>query len=116
LGDNVRDMTRVIICDTCAAVGESAQGEAFAQVLRSRVGEGVRVETTSCMNQCDTPVSLALRKEGKDVYLFHSLDPTRDLEDTLALIELYRNAEGGTIEDARPAGRLRHCLAGRVPR
>ncbi len=116
MGEDVRDMTRVIICDTCAAAGESAQGEAFAQVLRGRVGAGVRVETTSCMNQCAAPVSLALRAEGKDMYLFHSLDPKQDLDDTLALIELYRMAEGGTIEDARPAGRLRHCLSGRIPR
>ena len=107
---------RVIICDTCAAPGEAPQGEAFAQALRSLVAEGVRVETTSCMNQCDRPVSLALRQEGKDIYLFHSLDPVRDLGDALALIKLYAEAEGGTITDARPAGRLRHCLTGRVPR
>ncbi|OJI93937.1 putative metal-binding protein [Planktotalea frisia] len=116
MDDEWREVTRVIICDTCAVAGEAPQGEAFAQALRGRVGEGVCVETTSCMNQCDTPVSLALRSEGKDVYLFHSVDPARDLDDTLALIELYRTAEGGTIEDARPAGRLRHCLSGRVPK
>ena len=107
---------RVIICDTCAAPGQAPQGEAFAQVLRDHVADTVQVETTSCMNQCARPISLALREEGKDVYLFHSIDPSQDLEDTLALIELYTKAEGGTIEDARPAGRLRHCLSGRVPR
>lgn len=107
---------RVIICDTCAAPGESPQGEAFAKALRNLVPDGVSVETTSCMNQCDRPVSLALRGEGKDIYLFHSVDPARDLDDTLALIRLYAEAEGGTITDARPAGRLRHCLTGRVPR
>mgnify|MGYP000103139044 CR=1 FL=1 len=107
---------RVIICDTCAAPGESPQGEAFAKALRNLVPDGVSVETTSCMNQCDRPVSLALRGEGKDIYLFHSVDPARDLDDTLALISLYAEAEGGTITDARPAGRLRHCLTGRVPR
>lgn len=107
---------RVIICDTCAAPGESPQGEAFAKALRNLVPDGVSVETTSCMNQCDRPVSLALRGEDKDIYLFHSVDPARDLDDTLALIRLYAEAEGGTITDARPAGRLRHCLTGRVPR
>ena len=107
---------RVIICDTCAAPGQAPQGEAFAEKLRAHVTESVSVVTVSCMNQCDRPVSLALRDDGKDVYLFHSVDPARDLDDTLALIDLYAQAEGGTIEDARPAGRLRHCLAGRVPR
>lgn len=107
---------RVIICDTCAAPGEAPQGAEFAQTLRLHVGSDVQVETTSCMNQCARPVSLALREEGKDIYLFHSVDPARDLQDTLALIALYCEAEGGTISDARPAGRLRHCLSGRVPR
>lgn len=106
---------RVIICDTCAAVGEAPQGAAFAEKLRGRVPAGVSVETTSCMNQCDRPVSLALRAEGHDIYLFHSVDPARDLDDALALITLYAQAEGGTITDARPAGRLRHCLTGRIP-
>ena len=107
---------RVIICDTCAAVGEAPQGAAFAEALRALVPAGVSVETTSCMNQCDRPVSLALREEGKDIYLFHSVDPAHDLDDAVALVQLYAAAEGGTIEDARPAGRLRHCLTGRVPR
>ena len=112
----MRDVTRVIICDTCAAVGEPPQGAAFAEALRGLVPAGVRVETTSCMNQCDRPVSLALRAEGKDIYLFHSVDPAQDLDDAVALVTLYAQAEGGTITDARPAGRLRHCLTGRVPR
>ncbi len=107
---------RVIICDTCAAPGEAPQGEAFAEALCALVPSSVSVETTSCMNQCDRPVSLALRGEGRDIYLFHSLDPAQDLDDAAALVRLYAEAEGGTITDARPAGRLRHCLTGRVPR
>ena len=106
---------RVIICDTCAAPGEAPQGEAFAEALRDLVPSSVSVETTSCMNQCDRPISLALRGEGKDIYLFNSLDPARDLDDAAALVKLYAEAEGGTIIDARPAGRLRHCLTARVP-
>lgn len=108
--------TRVIICDTCAAPGTDPKGADFAQALRARVEDGVRVETTSCMNQCGKPVSLALRETDKDIYLFHSVDPDNDLEDALALITIYAEAEGGIIHDARPAGRLRHCLTGRIPR
>lgn len=107
--------TRVIICDTCAAPGGVAQGAAFADALRPLVPEGVVVETTACMNQCERPMALALRGEGRDVYLFAGVDPAQDLEDTAALVRLYAEAEGGTITDARPAGRLRHCLTGRVP-
>ncbi|MEP5154518.1 DUF1636 family protein [Planktotalea sp.] len=110
------DVTRVFVCATCAAPGAEPQGAAFAEALRGRVQSGVRVELTECMNQCDRPVSLALRAEGKDVYLFHSVDPSCDLDDALALIELYQEADSGTISDARAAGRLRHCLSGRVPK
>ena len=77
--------------------------------------EGIALEQVDCMNQCDTPVSLALRGEERDVYLFAGVDPARDVEDALALAQLYRDAPGGTITDARPAGRLRFCLTGRVP-
>ena len=107
---------RVIICDTCAAPGDAPQGAAFAEALRASLPQSVSVETTPCMNQCDRPVSMALREDGKDIYLLHSVDPSRDFDDTVALVMLYTQAEGGTIKDARPAGRLRHCLSGRVPR
>ena len=96
--------------------GKSSIGAAFAQALRDVVPDGVIVETAACMNQCDAPVSLALRGPGRDVYLFAGVDPETDLEDAAALARIYAEAEGGTIEDARPAGRLRHCLVGRVPR
>lgn len=107
---------RVIICSTCAAPGAQPQGAGFADALRALVPEGVAVETTECMNLCERPVSMALRGEARDVYLFADIDPETDLAEAAALVQLYVEAEGGTITDARPAGRLRHCLVGRVPR
>lgn len=107
---------RVIICETCAAPGEAPQGAAFAASLQELVPEGVTVETAACLNQCDKPISMALRAEDRDIYIFHSVDPARDLADAAALARLYLAAEGGSIADARPAGRLRHCLTARVPR
>lgn len=109
-------MKRVIVCDTCAAPGETPQGEAFARALQMQAPEGMTVETTACMNLCRQPLALALRGEGCDIYMFAGLDPARDLDDAVALMRLYAEAETGTITDARPAGRLRHCLVGRVPR
>lgn len=106
---------RVIICSTCAAPGAVPQGAAFAQDLARAVPD-ICVETTECMTLCDQPVSLALRGAGRDVYLFAGINPATDLDDAVALARLYAAAEGGTITDARPAGRLRHCLVGRVPR
>ena len=87
----------------------------MADALEGRMPEGVALERVDCMNQCDTPVSLALRGEGRDVYLFAGVDPVQDVEDAVALARLYAEASGGTITDARAAGRLRFCLTGRVP-
>ena len=102
-------MDRLIVCRTCAG------GADFAAAIQARVPAGVRVETVECMNLCETPVALALRGPGKDAYRFAGIDPARDRADALALARLYREAPDGRIADARPAGRLRQCLVGRVP-
>lgn len=102
-------MDRVIVCAACEG------GAAFAEALRERVADGVTVETADCLNVCDRPVSMALRGPGRVVYLFAGVDPARDVGDAAALVRLWRGASGGEITDARPAGRLRQCLVGRVP-
>lgn len=107
---------RVLICETCAAVGHAPVGADFAQELRARVAGDVAVETVACMNRCDKPLALALSGAARDTYLFDGVDPAIDLEDAAALVRVYADAPGGTIVDARPAGRLRQCLVGRVPR
>lgn len=103
---------RVIICGTCA----EGRGAAFAEELRNHIPDRVAVQVVECLNVCDKPVAMALRGPGKDVYLFSGVLPETDLDDTVALARLYSAAEGGAITDARPAGRLRLCLLGRVPR
>ncbi len=105
----------VYVCDTCAAPSEAPKGAAFAQSLRLADLDGVEIRTVSCLNMCDAPLALALRGPGKAAYLFSGVQPDADVADTLALIRLYRAARDGVITDARPAGRLRFCLAGRIP-
>ncbi len=100
-------MDRVIVCGTCEG------GAELAEALAKRL-DGAAVETAACLNICDRPVSLALRGPGRDVYLFAGV-AGGDLDDTVALVRLWQKAEGGTITDARDAGRLRFCLVGRVP-
>lgn len=97
----------VIICRTCA---EGAEG--FAEALQARVAAEVRL--VDCLNVCDAPVAMALKGAKKDAYLFAGVDTARDLDDAVALVGLFANA-APSIEDARPAGRLRHCLKGRIP-
>lgn len=95
---------RFIVCTGCTG------GADLARALQGRVA----VETTECMNVCDTPISLAVRAEGKAAYLFTGVDPDTP-EDIEAFAKLYAEAPDGQIMDARSAGNLRFCLVGRIP-
>lgn len=110
-------MDQLVICDTCAALGDEAQGTAWANAVRGRANAlGFEVVTTSCMNVCDRPVTFAVQGRGKATYLFADAKPGDDDEALLALLKLYSKAPDGWIADARPIGRLRECLVGRVPK
>jgi predicted metal-binding protein len=107
-------MHRIVVCSTC----ECTDGKGFAARLRaafSERGMEFTVQDHDCMSNCGRPLSVAFSAAGKATYLFGDIDPTIDLEDTLAFAALYAACADGWIEDARPAGRLRHCLIGRVP-
>mgnify|MGYP002621633415 CR=1 FL=1 len=60
------------------------------------------------------PVLMALQAPGRGAYLFHDLSPA-DAGDVAATIRAYLAAPDGWIMDARPCGRLRHCLKLRIP-
>ena len=61
------------------------------------------------------PTAISFRAKGKAAYLFSGIDPATDHDDILAFADLYQAADDGWIEDARPCGRLRFCLIGRIP-
>ncbi len=105
---------KLFICETCADQSGDVPGPALAEAVRTKVTPQVEVILTPCMNLCDAPVSLALRAPGKMAYLFSGVE-AGDVDDIVALSQLYENTKDGIIEDARPAGRLRFCLKGRVP-
>ena len=73
------------------------------------------IKTFECMSACAQPNAISFRAEGKAAYLFADVDPVKDKDDILAFAKLYVDAKDGWIEDARPCGRLRHCLLGRIP-
>lgn len=67
------------------------------------------------MNGCARPVSLALQSPERATYFFGGVDLEADVADIVATLRAYLDAPKGWIEDARPCGRLRFCLVGRVP-
>jgi len=109
----------VLICETCRTPDGPATGEGLARALRVALNaEGladVAVETVVCMNICTEPVSVALKGPTKETYLVCGVEAATDLSELVGLVRLFAEAEGGGITDARAAGRLRHCLKGRVP-
>jgi predicted metal-binding protein len=108
---------KLVICSTCLKDSENTpQGVALAQSLREMIkNPDITVETVECMNVCSQPTSISFRADGKAAYLFADIDPQTDLGDIVAFADLYTDSKDGIITDARPAGRLRHLLVGRIP-
>lgn len=108
----------LFICETCQDRDGHQPGPEMVRAVRAAldadVAAALDVVAGPCMNMCDAPVSLALRAPGKVAYLFSRVEPG-DVADIAALARLFVEAADGVIEDARPAGRLRFCLTGRVP-
>jgi len=98
----------ISICGECEGAG-AALAEAVGPLP-----EGVEVRLVPCMNVCDRPVTVAARAEGKAAYLFGGVEAA-DAEALTTFAEMYAGAPDGVIADARPLGRLRFCLIGRIP-
>ncbi|MGD9294374.1 MAG: DUF1636 family protein [Roseobacter sp.] len=109
-------MTSAILhlCQTCRPEA-AAEARASLQAALDAVGLPAEVRDQACMNACDRPVSLSLQANGYATYFFTNVDPVKDRSDIVATVRHYLNSPKGWIEDARPCGRLRFCLTGRVP-
>lgn len=88
--------------------------ELFAQSNIPAI-QDFNITTHECLSACADPIALSFRANGKAAYLFAGIDAHQDANDILEFAKLYVASSDGWIEDARPAGRLRHCLRGRIP-
>lgn len=103
---------RLTICVTCASPGVDPQGAALAAAVD--LPEGWEVVLQPCLNMCDSPLAAAVQGAGRATYLLAGLT-LDDAADLAGFATLYDAAPQGWITDARPAGRVRLCLRGRVP-
>ena len=101
---------RVTICGSCLG----SDGERLAERLALALGGLAQVRLAPCLNACGRPLALAVRGPGRAAYLFGGVAADQDAE-VLAFLALWRAAPGGEVADARPCGRLRLCLLGRIP-
>ena len=122
LKDNMLRHT-VFICSTCQKDDETKpKGDELATALKAIFAKAddpairdFNIEVFACMSACANPTAISFRAQGKAAYMFSDVDPVKDQQDILAFAKLYIAAKDGWIEDARPCGRLRHCLLGRIP-
>jgi predicted metal-binding protein len=113
----------VFICSTCRKDDEATpKGDVLAAAVKDLLAksddpdlQSFEVETFECMSACANPNAISFRASGKAAYLFSGVDPENDQQDILAFARMYLAAKDGWIEDARPCGRLRFCLMGRIP-
>jgi predicted metal-binding protein len=113
----------VFICSTCRKDDEATpKGAELAVAIKDLLAKSddpalqdFEVETFECMSACANPNAISFRAPDKAAYLFSGVDPENDQQDILAFARMYLAAKDGWIEDARPCGRLRFCLLGRIP-
>lgn len=96
---------RLTICATCTGL----EGPALARAVGAV--DGWDVVLHDCLSMCAEPTAMAVQGGGA-VYLFSGVMPA-DAADIRAFMALYE--ADALVPDARPAGRLRFCLKGRVP-
>ncbi len=90
-----------------------ADADALAEALRT-LGPDIALRRAALRARDARPALMALQAPGRGAYLFHDLRPA-DAGDIAATIRAYLAAPDGWIMDARPCGRLRHCLKLRIP-
>ncbi|MFZ5964701.1 DUF1636 family protein [Thalassococcus sp. BH17M4-6] len=102
------------LCESCQP-DRSAVAPLQVAIDAAGLDVPVRVVAQTCMNGCARPVSLAIQGRGRATCFFNGVDPVKDRDDIVATLRCYLQSPKGWIEDARPCGRLRLCLVGRVP-
>lgn len=117
---SARNTMRIVVCATCDPEAGGEGAERFLSSLRETLdrdglGDVVELAPVECMSACAEPVALALQGEGRASYLFSGVAPIEDVADIVATCRAYLAAPEGWIVDARPCGRLRLCLKGRIP-
>lgn len=106
------DKVVLTLCATCKGADDA---NLQSRLATEDFAAPVELRRQDCMNGCARPVSLALQGVGRATCFFAGVDPAGDAEDIVSTLHSYIAAPAGWIEDARPCGRLRFCLTGRVP-
>ena len=103
------------LCKDCLTTDAPATAATLQGALDADLPGQVAVALSPCIERCDAPLALTLQSENGAGYVFAGIKPETDLTDIVATCQAYLDSPDGWIEDARPCGRLRFCLAARLP-
>lgn len=117
---NEPTLNRILICNTCKRPPDAAPLADDIAALRTALTTAglemqFEVAEVGCFGGCSDPSGIAFQGSGRASYVFSGTELANDLDDLLAFCGAYLEAKDGWIEDARPLGRLRHCLRARIP-
>ena len=112
---------RLIVCTTCRAGRDLAEGEAppgahLHAALAGLIAErgGVELRDVACMANCERGCSAALAMPGKWTLFLGHLTPDH-AADLLAYAAAYAAHATGTIMPSRRPASLRNVVLGRLP-
>ena len=113
-------MNLLTICDTCETEKGAQPIAGFDDEIRSALeaaglGGQLDVRRFGCLGVCSEPFTISLQGDGRATYVFSGISRETDMADIVATCRAFIESRNGWIEDARPCGRLRHCLKSRVP-
>lgn len=106
---------RLHLCKDCLADDETTRVTRLRDALGKELGDDVALSLSPCLDRCEAPVALAMQSTGGAGYIFSGIDLAKDRRDIIETCRAYLESPNGWIEDARPCGRLRFCLAARLP-
>ena len=106
---------RLHLCLDCLKTDGPRAVEHLQSALDAALPGQVAVTLAPCLDRCDPPAAMALQRSEGAGYVFVGVSPETDESDIIATCRAYLNSPNGWIDDARPCGRLRFCLAARLP-
>lgn len=110
----------LLVCVTCRRPGLDPEGERpgarlLETLSREDMPHGVRVTPVSCLQNCESGCTVALRGGDRWTYVFGNLDETAQTAMLIDGAARYRDAPDGLIPwRERPEHFKRNCVA-RIP-
>lgn len=106
---------RLDICRDCLSRDDRNALSELKTKFAHEIDRQVDIRLAPCMERCDAPCAMTLQSEQGAGYVFSGINLMQDTGDIVETCRAYLASTDGWIEDARPCGRLRFCLAARLP-